>query len=166
MTRHFTGNTKISTHNKSYSVHPDKSLIESMGWKKGDELTVIPIPEKGIICLKGRKTNKTMFEKRFYERFVLKNKKRFYKILKKFYSLKSKLGPLDYVSHKRDFLSFFNLINELEKYLSKGNKNIAKINQNRSKALSRYKNKGPIFLGQKIKKFDKQKYDEIKKASS
>lgn len=166
MVRRFTGKTKISMHNKSYVVHPSKIIIESMGWKKDQTISIIPLPEKGIVCLQGFTQKKENFNKKFYQSLISTDKKRYFKLLNKLISLRKKLGPLELISHERDVKNLNLLINSLEKYLSKSNKNISKINIKISKAISRYKSKGPLFLGHKIENLEKEKFREIKKSSS
>ncbi len=166
MVRHFTSKTKLSIHNKSYAIHPSKIIIGAMGWKKGQIISLVPIPERGLICFKGPKQKKKIFEKKFYENLIFTNKKKYFKILNKLISLRDKLGPLELISYEKDIRGLNILIKSLEIYLSKSNKNISNINIKISKAISRYKNKGPIFLGQKIEKIEKEKFREIKKASS
>jgi len=118
MSRGFTDKTIISPHNKSYAIHPNKLIIESMGWKKGDILRVIPIPEKGLICLKGKRIRTKTFSKKFRVNFVRNNKTKYKKIVKILHSfLRNKFQGLDYIIYKKEFKKYLQSLKEIEKIL-------------------------------------------------
>lgn len=118
MGRGFSDKTKISKHNRSYSIHPDKRIVDSMGWKLGDELKVIPIPDKGVICLKGKKTTNDKFTKKFYrETLKNSNKKEVERIHNKLKSTLLKFAPLDIIAYKKAFKKILDLEKSIKKIL-------------------------------------------------
>jgi hypothetical protein len=133
MGREFTRTAKIFRHNCGYSIHPNKIIIESMGWKENDKLEVVPIPLKGFIVLKGRKTGNSKFVNSFEKLLIRNNKTHFKRKLKEFYSLRRKIQLQDYHSYAGEVLYLDNAIKRLDKILNDGNKFISELDKKRRK---------------------------------
>lgn len=98
MGRRFDIVSTIGEHNKSYVIRPDKTIIKSLGWNFGNQVEIFPIPEKGILCIKGRKISKEKFKHNFEENYILNNKRtELRKILNKLKTLRNKSTPLDWI---------------------------------------------------------------------
>ena len=122
MGKNFTPKTTIFKHNVGYSIHPHKALIESMGWKVKDKLTVVPIPEKGILILKGKKVKEDIFLNRFYLR-LLKNMelRKVKRVKNRIASLINTFSPLDIITYSKPFQEICRLEDQFEKILAEWN---------------------------------------------